>query len=851
MPSSSAPSPDAGPSAGDVDWAWAQVEGWFAEQGWAPFDFQREVWRAYRRGESGLVHAETGTGKTLAVWGAALIRALARRRAAGRPPAAEGASDGEAAPLRVLWITPLRALSADTVQALRAPAEALGLPWTVEARTGDTSSRVKKRQKTDPPTALVTTPESLSILLTYPTTEEAFSDLELVVVDEWHELLSTKRGTQTELGLARLRRWCPSARLWGLSATLGNLEEARDALVGTRRAGTGRLVAGDVGKTVGVDALTPDDVERFPWGGHLGLSMVEPVARELDEADSALVFTNTRAQAEEWYQKLLERRPSWAGTIALHYGSLSRQQRRFVERGLAEGELRCVVCTSTLDLGVDFTPVERVFQVGSPKGVARLLQRAGRSGHQPGRPSRATGVPSHALQLLEYAAARVAAERRSIEARPPLEAPLDVLAQHVVTVAIGSGFDEDALYDEVRSAYAYRDLERATWDWLLDFLQTGGDALSAYDEYRRITRYDGDDPAFAGRFVATDNDIVKRHRMSIGTILSDAMVTVRYQNGYELGRVEESFVSRLDKGDPFNFAGKTLEYRRMKDMEVVVRKAKKRPSGPVPRYLGGSLPLSGRLAGTVREILEAAREGTAEAPEIEALEPLLELQAEWSRIPSEDALVLERTTTREGHHLFAYPFAGKSVHEGLAALAGTRLARIEPRTFSMSFNEYGFELVSDEPAPLRRAIGEGLFEPGNLEADIEESLNETQMARRRFRRIARVAGLVFPGYPGRQKSLRQIQSSSGLIFDVLDKYEPDHPLLEQARREVRTRQLETDRLRDTLERLAAADLHVIDTPRLTPFAFPIYVERLRQRVSSESLAARVQRMQRRLEKAAG
>ncbi|HSF40206.1 MAG TPA: DEAD/DEAH box helicase, partial [Thermoanaerobaculia bacterium] len=368
---------------------------WFAGKGWAPFAFQREVWDAYRAGESGLIHAATGTGKTYAVWLAPLLEWMESHPEETARPRRRAASP----PLRVLWITPLRALAADTEASLRAPLVDLGLPWSLERRTGDTSASVRDRQRSRLPTALVTTPESVSLLLSRPDAKDLFSDLRLVVVDEWHELLGGKRGAQTELALARLRRFRPELRVWGLSATLGNPDVALAALLGPGQ--SGRLVRGEAPKEIRIDSLLPGTIERFPWAGHLGLKLLPQAVAAIEEGKTALVFTNTRSQTEIWYQELLEARPDWAGEIALHHGSLDRKVRDWVEDGLREGRLRCVVCTSSLDLGVDFAPVDRVLQVGSPKGIARLVQRAGRSGHRPGLPSRVTCVPTNAFELVE------------------------------------------------------------------------------------------------------------------------------------------------------------------------------------------------------------------------------------------------------------------------------------------------------------------------------------------------------------------------------------------------------------------------------------------------------------------
>jgi ATP-dependent Lhr-like helicase len=472
------------------------IEAWFAQQGWQPFGFQREVWRACSAGRSGLLHAETGAGKTYAVW----LGALAAAPWAG----------AQAPPLRVLWLTPMRALAQDTGRALEQAVQGLGLPWTVGVRTGDTPSGDRAKQDRRLPSALVSTPESVSLLLARADARTLLGHVRFVIVDEWHELLGNKRGVQTQLAIARLRRWQPALQVWGLSATLANLEHARDVLLGVGQEGV--LVHGDVPRQIAADTLIPEDVERFPWAGHMGTRLLPQVLREIEQAGSTLLFTNTRSQAENWYHAILDARPEWAGEIGLHHGSLDHALRTFVETELKEGRLRAVVCTSSLDLGVDFLPVERVIQLGSPKGVARLLQRAGRSGHAPGRVSRATCAPTHSFELLEAAAARRAIAARRIEARRAPEQPMDVLLQHLVTVALGGGFRAGELLAEVRTAWSYRALDAQSWQWALDFVTRGGQALNAYPEYRKVVV----EPD--GTHHVPDRLIAKRHRMSVGVV---------------------------------------------------------------------------------------------------------------------------------------------------------------------------------------------------------------------------------------------------------------------------------------------------------------------------------------------
>ena len=739
----------------------------------------------------------------------------------------------------------MRALAADTAAALMAPVEGFDLDWTVETRTGDTTSSSRARQSKRLPTALVTTPESLALLLSRDRAAEQFADLRLVVVDEWHELMGTKRGVQTQLVLSRLRGISPRVRTWGLSATIGNIDEAARSLIGPAADPRSiRIVRGVEGKRVVVDSLIPPVIERFPWAGHLGTQLIAQVVASIEEGETAIVFTNTRSQTEIWYQAILAHRPEWAGTIALHHGSLDRKKRDWVEDGLRSAALRCVVATSSLDLGVDFSPVDRVLQIGSPKGIARLLQRAGRSGHRPGAVSKVTCVPTNTLELIEVAAARDGISANAIESRYPVKRPLDLLAQHVVTIAVGDGFVAEELLAEVRATDAFADLPDDEWDWVLSFVTSGGAALKGYPEYAKVRQQPD------GRWKVADASIARRHRMSIGTIVSDGNIVVRYLRGGRLGSVEESFIARLKPGDRFLFAGKPLEFVRVRDMIAWVRRAPN-VKGAIPRWMGSRLPLSGELAAAIRARLGEAARGVFRDAEMKALQPILQVQAKWSRIPAPAELLIERVATREGHHLFFFPFEGRLVHEGMAALFAYRISRVRPITFSMSSNDYGFELLSVDPAPLEEALTANLLTPDGLVADIAASLNATEMARRQFREIARVSGLVFPGLPRSGKSARQLQASSGLFFDVFRRHDAGNKLLEQADREVLERQLERTRLAGTLRRLAGAEVIITEPPRTPPLAFPLLVDRNRNRISSEKLADRIRRMQLQLERAAG
>ncbi len=835
---------------------------WFETRGWKPFKFQRDVWKAVAAGQSGLLHATTGAGKTYAVWLAALMAYMAAARIGCSPSAIKtGASSSvrKAAPapaqaLTVLWLTPMRALAADTLRALQQPLEVLnalenadGTPvfaaWSAGARSGDTVAAERNAQNQRLPTVLVTTPESLSLLLARADAKDVLGGVRMVVVDEWHDLLGNKRGVQVQLALARLRHWNPELSVWGMSATLGNLEEAMHTLLGH---GGGTLVQGQVPRKLVIDSLLPGRAERFPWGGHLGLTMLPQVIEEIAGSSTTLVFTNTRSQSEIWYQALLEAKPEWAGLIALHHGSLDREVREWVEAGLKKGELRAVVCTSSLDLGVDFLPVERVLQIGSPKGVARLLQRAGRSGHAPGRPSRITLVPTHSIEIVEGAAARAAIAAGHIEARFSPEQPLDVLVQHLVTVALGGGFVPDALYEEVRGTAAYAGLSRENWDWCLSFVRQGGPSLSAYPDYRRAV------PDEAGVWRVPDARLARRHRMNIGTIVSDASMSVQYLGGGRIGSVEESFAARLQPGDCFLFGGRLLELVRIHDMTAWVRRASgKRPA--VPRWNGGRMPLSTTLADAVVRQLALAGEGHYDTLELQCVRPLLDIQQQWSALPTPQTLLAELLKTREGWHLFLYPFAGRHVHLGLANLIAWRVAQHAPRTFSIAVNDYGFELLSatevDWPTLLPQVLEAG---PGEaLLHEVLQSLNASELAQRRFREIARVSGLIFQGSPGEKRSNKQLQASSSLFWEVFRKYDPANRLLMQAEQELLAQELEIGRLRASLARMNTQQLVLQTLERPTPFAFPLMVELFREKLSNESLADRIARMVALLEKAAG
>lgn len=806
----------------------AIAHNWFSKRGWKPKQFQLDTWRAYASGYHGLLNAPTGTGKTLALWIPAALDVNRKY-------------DGDAdkiskAGLQVLWITPLRSLSKEILKATTEFCAETGIPIETGIRTGDTSQSVRARQKRKMPGLLITTPESLHLLLAQKGYDKTFKNLKAVVVDEWHELLGSKRGVQVELALSRMKTISEGMRIWGISATIGNLDEAREVLFGTDTTGMKTtLIRSKIKKKIEVRSILPDEIERFPWGGHLGIKLLEKVIPIIKKSKTTLLFTNTRSQTEIWFQRIHDAAPELSGLIAMHHGSLSREVREWVEDALRGEKLKAVICTSSLDLGVDFSPVETVIQVGSPKGVARFMQRAGRSGHQPGATSRIYFLPTHAIELIEAAGLREAVNEGNIEARTPYVRSFDVLAQYLITLAVSEGFRPEEILKEVRNTFSFNSITDEEWRWVLNFITKGSQSLHAYDEFRKVVIDE------EGLFRVMSRRISMYHRMSVGTIVSDSMLKVKYLKGGNLGSIEEWFISKLKPGDVFWFAGRSLELYRIKDMQVLVKRSKEK-KGRIPAWLGGRMPLSSQMSEVLRAKLDEAAIGGSKDVELKLLQPLLDKQTERSVVPSVDEFLVETCQTREGYHAFFYPFEGRYVHEALSALFAYRISQMGPISFSLAFNDYGFELLSSNPIPIEKAISEGLFSTEDLTGDLQRSLNASEMARRKFRDIAVIAGLVFQGYPGDHKTTKHLQSSSQLFFDVFRDYEENNLLYLQAFRETFENQLEEVRLRKALNRINGQKLILKKTEKPSPFSFPILVDRLREKLSSEKLEDRIRKM---------
>lgn len=812
------------------------VTDWIAANCWQLADFQRDTLSAYLSGKSGLLNAPTGSGKTYGLFFPIVASFINKNPDYQKPRPSR---------LRILWITPLRALTKDIQRNLINACTGMNIPWKIGIRTGDMSTKEKNAQVKEAPEVLLITPESLHLFFAQKGHEDMFRHLEAIVVDEWHELLGTKRGVATELGLAHMRTLNPTLLVWGISATIGNLEQALQTLIGTQfTSDKAVIIRSSIIKKIEVESILPDHIEKLPWAGYLGINLLDKVMPIIMKSQTTLLFTNTRSQTEIWFRFVSENYPELAGLVALHHGSLDREIRAWVEDNLHLGKLKLVICTSSLDLGVDFRPVETVIQVGSAKSISRFLQRAGRSGHRPGATSKIYFVPTHAIELIEGVCLRDGVKQNKIEERVPIIQAFDVLVQYMVTLAVGGGFNEEQLYKEIKSTYSYQLINEDEWKWLLGFITTGGPTLDAYDEFTKVER-EGD------LFVVKDKKTAMRHRMSMGTIVSDASLKVQYISGKYLGSIEESFIARMNPGDVFAFGGMNLEFIRVREMTAHVRKASPNKKGIIPRWAGGRVPLSSQLSEFIRDRLAGSGYDLNE-PELATLKPLFDLQRERSEVPSKNQLLIEQCQTKEGYHIFIYPFEGRLVHEGMAALIAYRVSKIRPITFSMAMNDYGFELLTDVEIVLEELLEEhALFSTEDLLADIQRSINATEMAKRKFREVAAISGMIFQGYPGQGIKARHLQASSSLLFDVISEHEPKNLLIRQAYQEALDQQLEERRLRMALERIRTQDVIIRYPQTPSPFAFPIMVDRLREQLSSEKLEDRLSKLVRQFEKLNG
>ncbi|WP_410006528.1 ligase-associated DNA damage response DEXH box helicase [Aequorivita nionensis] len=804
------------------------AEDWFQSKNWKPFPFQQKTWKSFLDGKHGLLNAPTGSGKTYALWVPIVLQYL-KENPDYKTKHAKG--------LKAIWITPLRALSVEIQQSAQRFADDLGTGLTVGIRTGDTSQSERAKQKRQMPDLLITTPESLMLLLASKGYDKTFKTLTAIVVDEWHELLGSKRGVQMELALSRLKTVSKELRIWGISATIGNLEEAQDVLLGmdTEFRKNSILIKSTQKSKVEVRSIIPKKMETFPWRGHLGLHLLEEIVPIIKSSKTTLIFTNTRGQCEIWFQKILEKHPEFAGEIAMHHGSIGKETRLWVEQAIRNESLTAVVATSSLDLGVDFAPVETIIQIGGPKGIAKFLQRAGRSNHRPGEPSVIYFLPTHALELVEASALKRAVKEDVVEDRIPYLLSFDVLIQYLVTLAVGNGFFPKEIFEEVKNTFCFQGITEEQWNWCLNFITIGSQSLQAYDEYKKV------EVTAEGLFKVESRQIAMMHRLSIGTIVSDSMMLVKYVSGGFIGTIEEWFISKMKPGDTFVFAGRTLELVRIRQMMAQVRKSSKK-SAKIVSFMGGRLPLSSQMSKILREELQSEADHKRNTPELKALSHIFDRQERESIVPGENEFLIETFKTREGYHALFYPFEGRFVHEAMSSLLAYRISLLSPITFSLAYNDYGFELLSDQFLDIQNVIDNNLFSSEFLFDDLQKSLNSTELARRKFRDIAVISGMVFQGYPNKVIKTKHLQSNSQLLFDVFRDYEPDNLLYLQAYRETFEHQLEEGRLRLALERINSQKIIWKQCEKATPFSFPIITDRLREKLSSEKLADRIKNM---------
>ncbi len=801
-----------------------RFEDWFASRGWTPREHQLALVDAAERDESALLIAPTGAGKTLAGFLPSLIDLAGGKRNDPRPA------------LHTLYISPLKALAVDVQRNLMTPVDEMGLSLRIETRTGDTPQARRQRQRANPPDILLTTPEQLALFIASDRASEFFSDLKCVIVDEIHALAPTKRGDLLALCIATLRRWAPNLRLTGLSATVRDPEHL------TSWMGGANVIRAKGGVKADIDLLVSR--ERIPWSGHSGRFAVGEIYEAIKGAKMALIFVNTRSQAELLFQELWQANEDGLA-IALHHGSLDVEQRRKVEAAMARGVLKAVVCTSTLDLGIDWGDVDLVLQLGAPKGSSRLIQRIGRANHRLDEVSRAILVPTNRFEVLECQAAKAAVEAMELDGPERRQGGLDVLAQHVMGRACGEGFDMAALYDEVRSVAPYEHIDWETFERVVDLVATGGYALRTYDRFKRIVRRKD------GLWHARTPRDAQGHRMNVGTIIEAETLSVRVlgrpkrngdgslrlvgaQLGKKLGEIEEGFMNSLSTGDTFLFGGEVLRYEGIFETSVITTRSSD-PDPAIPSYAGGKFPLSTFLARRVRQIIyDEAR--WHELPQQVA--DWIRIQKLRSIIPPAEQMLVETFPRADRHYLVCYPFDGRLVHQTLGMLLTRRLERWGKKPLGFVASEYALAIWGLEP--MGDLDMSALFAQDMLGDDLEEWLDESFMMKRTFKQCAQIAGLIQRRQPGGEKTGRQVTFSTDLIYDVLRSHEPDHILLRAAREEAAEGQLDILRLNGLLERVKGR-IAPIDLPRISPFAVPVMLEVGREPVAGVSAAEAILR----------
>ena len=773
----------------------SEIADWFASCGWHARRHQLAMLGADDAGQHALLVADTGAGKTLAGFLPSLAAFAPSRLGGAAPP--EG--------LHTLYVSPLKALATDVQRNLLTPVEQIGLPIRIETRSGDTPSDRKARQRVRPPHILLTTPESLSLLLSYPEAATLFATLQRVVIDEVHAFATGKRGDLLALALTRLQAIAPAMRRSALSATVADPEGFRAWLAPWGEIDTVALVEGEPGAPPEVEVLLPEDA-RVPWGGHAAAWAVPQLYQAIRANRTTLIFTNTRFLAEYIFQLLWDINDDHL-PIGIHHGSLSKEARRKIEGAMARGELRALVATSSLDLGVDWGDIDLVVQMGAPKGSSRLLQRIGRANHRLDRASRALLVPGNRFEFLEATAAKDAVDEGQRDGEDFRPGGLDVLAQHIMARACAGPFDEAGFLAEVRSSLSYAWVDEAAWQRLLNFVATGGYSLKAYDRFKRIVK----DPDGCWRL--THPDHAARHRLNAGIIIDSEMIEIRFRNGRSLGRVEEQFAASLRNGDTFRFAGLDLEVEGLRDLELIVRAARR--SATIPSYTGARMPLTTHLAERVREMI-VDRPGWARFPD--DVREWLEVQDWRSRLPGPGELLVESFPHARREYTVFYTFEGWNANQALGMLITRRMEDRGLSPLGFVANDYSLAVWGLKPMSDPAA----LLSPDILTEEFVEWVQDSYLLRRAFREVAVIAGLVERQHPGKRKSGKQVTFSTDLIYDVLRKYEPDHVLIEAAWADARTRMTDVGRLGDLLDRAASQLVHV-KLERVSPMAVPVMV----------------------------
>ncbi len=787
------------------------IQSYFQSLGHTPFAFQTDAWENYLNGKNSIINVPTGMGKTLASLAAAMVEVSQTTHREG---------------IQILYISPLRSLTTDLERNLEDFNHSQQLQLKIATRTGDTKAHERAKLKKNSPDILLTTPESFNLMLVDQDYAELFKSLRLLVIDEWHVLISQKRGVLLQLNVAWLNQLNPDFLINIMSATLADPMATAYALAPQREF---QLVTEEIEKIVETDILLPDEIATFPWRGHLGSAQLDNLLQVLNQNESTLIFTNTRSQAEKWYQFLIEKFEPLSEIIAVHHSSIESSERSRVEKGLVSGEVKWVVCTSSLDLGIDFPKVEKVIQIGSAKSVSRLLQRAGRAGHKPGGISKILFVPTHAFEIFEYLALEMAIDEKKYDEEIPPVNSYDVLAQFLISFALLNGLDVKKAFQLATSTHSFKDLTYEQFERILSYIENGGQSLKRYPQYHRVKK-------FKDKYYITDKKMRLQHLMNMGTITSHPSVRVKFKNGKYLGTLEDIYVAKLKKGDVFQFAGRKLKYVLMRDTTLYVELAAKKVTN-VPRWAGGILPLSTLLCEHLRYIFDDI--DSYQSIFDGKLSQLISAQKSLSQFPKFDELLIEFTQTKEGNHLFLFPFEGRAVHEGMGMLLASRYLQRHKITLTLSVNEYGIELLGPgDWFPSKQDI-EHLLSDKNVSIDILKANEYDRLSQRKFGEIAQISGLIPKNFPGNRRSAKNLQMNANLLYNVFSRFEPDNIFYRQAEIEANLEYLNFERLMKTLHAINRKKWISNTTLQPTPFSFPLIIERVSATVSGEELKDRV------------